>query len=292
MVVNSFVFILQLRSCPVEGVIYSLVSAVCWAANGVFYKKAVSKVSTFTANFHRTLVATALFSIPALPVIGEMLGVDVTTMLVLVASAFFSFYLGDSFYMASLKRCPVSVALPVSSTYPIYVVLLSPLIYNTKPTISAFVSALLVFLAVLIVYMRKERVNFLGVFFALMAAVSWSIAILSLDYLTAKLPVSLVAFVRMLMCLAMLAPFAKFEELDERESIIYAGFLGGLLTFIGVFLFISAVNISGSWRVVQPSATSPVISAVMGKVIFKERIDVRLIVSIALIVLSTLLLLL
>ncbi len=194
--------------------------------------------------------------------------------------------------MASLKRCPVSVALPLSSTYPIYVVMLSPLIYSTKPTIAAFASALLVFLAVLIVYMRKESASFLGIFFALMAAVAWSIAILSLDYLTAKLPVSLVAFVRMLMCLAMLAPFAKFEELNEKESIIYAGLLGGFLTFIGVFLFISAVNISGSWKVVQPSATSPVISAVMGKAIFKERIDVRLIVSIVLIVLSTLLLLL
>ncbi len=274
-----------------EGVILSLMSAICWALNGTFYKKAVSKVSVFTANFHRTIISSLCFAIIALPEISEIFEIDIKTALVLVLSAVLSFYLGDLLYLSSLKRCPVSIALPLSATYPIYVVILSPIIYRTHFSFIALVSAFLVFLAVVVVYGRKGDINTVGIIFALLAALSWSLAILSLDYLTSKLSVPVIAFSRMLLVLVLLAPLVKSNEIKEKESIIYAGIFAGFLTFVGVYFFISAVNISGSWRVAQPAATSPVFAALFGKIAFGEKIDLRLIVAISLIVISTLLLL-
>ncbi len=275
-----------------EGVLYSLIAAICWALNGIFYKKAVEEVSPFSANFHRTIIATLWFGLVALPVVHEVLYLDSLTLAVLIVSAVLSFYMGDSLYFASLKRTPVSIALPVSSTYPIFVVLLNPLFYGVQLTAIPFVSALLVFLSVLIVYGKKDEVRISGVILALSAAMCWALAILSLDYLTLKLSVPTVAFTRMLMTLAMLAPVAKVSELGNKNSFVYAGVLGGTLTFVGVFLFVSAVSISGSWKVAQPSATSPVIAALLGKIVFGEKIDIRTITAISLIVISTLLLLL
>ncbi|OYT34966.1 hypothetical protein B6U96_11540 [Archaeoglobales archaeon ex4484_92] len=275
-----------------EGVLYSLVSALCWAFNGIFYKKAVSKVSVSTAIFHRTIVSAILFGFISVNSIHLVLRISVFTFLILILSAVSSFFLGDYLYLSSLKRCPVSISLPVSSTYPVFVVLISPLVYGASISSRAFCSAALVTISIFVLHFRNEKIEKIGVLLAVLAALLWSLAILSLDYLTSVLPVSLVAFIRMLICLVLIAPLLNYSEIQNKISLGYAGLLGGTLTFIGVFLFITAVDISHSWNVTQPSATSPVISAVLGKVIFREEITSRLSISILMILLAILLLLL
>ncbi len=272
-------------------VLLPLTAAICWAFNGIAYRRGVQDVSVFTANFHRTLFAT-LYFLPMAAIDLPKATIDFQTATVLIISAILSFYIGDLSYLASLKRSPFSIALPASSTYPIYVVLLSTVIYGAKLTINTLLSAFLVFVAVYIIYGSREKGEVSGLPYALLAAFSWALAILTLDFLTDRLPVSVVAFTRMLLCLALLTVTTKRDEIFNRDSAIYAGIIGGFLSFAGVALFITAIKISNSWNVVQPSSTSPVFAAIFGAVFLKERVDRRLAIGIATVVLAILLLLL
>ncbi len=276
---------------PVIEILLSLTAAICWAFNAIAYKKGVEEVSVFTANFHRTLFATLFFMPFALPDIPTS-NFDMTTIAVLILSALLSFYIGDLSYFAALKRSPVSVALPASSTYPIYVVIFSAFIYGAEIRANALISAFLVFLAIYVIYGSKsERISLSGLLFALLAAFSWSFAILTLDFLTARLSVPVIAFTRMLLCLALLSITAKRDEIMNRKSVFYSGIAGGFLSFLGIAVFITAVKLANSWNVVQPSATSPVFSALLGVIILKEKIDYRLAAGIGIIVVAILLLL-
>ena len=273
-------------------ILLSLIAALCWAFNSIAYKKGVEEVSSFTANFHRTLFAVIFFLPLALPDIPRS-NFDPETIAVLILSAVLSFYIGDLSYFAALKRSPVSVALPASSTYPIYVVLFSALIYGAKIRINALISAILVFLAVYVIYGGKntQRISLSGLLFALLAAFSWSFAILTLDFLTERLSVPVIAFTRLLLCLILLTLTARKEEIINRKSILYSGVAGGFLSFAGVMVFITAVKIANSWNVVQASATTPVFSALLGTWILKEKVGYRLAIGIGIIVGAILLLL-
>ena len=275
------------------GVIYALISAICWAINGIIYKIGLKEVGAFTANIHRTLSVIIYLTPIAVIQNGfrEVLFIDPITALVLFVSAFFAFYLGDLLYMTALKKSSVSIALPISSSYPVFVVLLSPLLYSAKITLNGLTSALLVFLAVYILYGRED-VEIKSAGFAFFAAISWAFAILSLDFLTKRLSVVMVALIRMCINTFFLLPSVNRREILNKNSMIYTGAIGGFLTCVGLITFITAVSISGSWTVVQASASSPVLGALLGKIVFRERIDIRLLTSVLLIVLSIMLLLL
>lgn len=272
------------------GVLLSLTAAICWAFNGIAYKKGVQSVSIFTANFHRTFFATLYlfpFTVWELP----RISLDAQTALILVVSAILAFYIGDLSYFASLKKSPVSIALPASSTYPVYVVLLSTVIYGEKLSINTLISAILVVLAVYIIYGSGKKEETSGVFYALLAAFSWALAILTLDLLTNRLPVSVVAFVRLLFCLALLSFTVKTDEIFNKESVIFSGAIGGFFSFLGIMLFITAIKISNSWNVVQPSSSSPVFAAIFSAIFLKEKLKLRLLLGISVVILAILLLL-
>jgi len=279
----------------VEGLVLAIIAAFCWGSSGVVYKKGLKNASEIYGNMVRSIFASLLF-LPILIFGGyffELMSIDLFTVLILIFSAILSFFIGDLLYLSSLKSSPVSIVLPFASTYPIYVVLLSQVIYSVKFNLNLLIAATLTVLAVYIISksVRKttnENKGLKGVYFALLAAFFWSLAILTLDYLTTKLSVVTVAGVRMMFNAAILLVIVSSLEGIKIESnaIKYLGIGGGILTFVGILSFIEAVHLVGSWRVSPITASSPVIGALLGKISLKEKIDKPTAISIFLVVLG------
>ena len=282
-----------------EGVVLAVVAALCWGSSGVVYKKGLEGVSELYGNMVRSIGASLLF----LPIlifgnyISELTRIDVFTASILILSAILSFFIGDLLYLYSLKRAPVSIVLPLSATYPVYVVLLSQVIYSVEFNLNLLMASLLTVTAVYTIGRSVKRAenthnreikSFKGVYTALLAAFFWSLAILTLDYLTTKLSVVTVAGVRMAFNAAILTLIvSRLEGFKINSNAIkFLGIGGGILTFGGIYSFIEAVHLVGSWKVTPITASSPVIGALLGKVSLKEKIDFYMATSILMVVLG------
>jgi DME family drug/metabolite transporter len=271
------------------GVFFAILSAVSWAVAGSIFKKGLLSTDTFNGNFVRSLFASIFFApILLLESPYEVFSMDFITLAILILSTLFSFFVGDLLYFASLKRTAVSIALPLASTYPVYVVLLTTVIYSIPFNPFTLLAAIMTVLAVYVIP-KDGSGGTSGFHLALLAAMSWAISIIMLDFLTARLSVITVATLRMALNAAILAAIVAPKLNLDRNAIIYAGLFGGAISVIGIFSFVQAVSMIGSWRTSPIVATSPVIGAAISKVWLGERIDKKTMLAIALVFLSVLL---
>lgn len=268
------------------GISLALLSAICWGAGGVIFKLGLRNVNEYTGNLVRSAFAV-LFLLPVVMLRG-IEPLTIKLLLLLAFSTVFSFFIGDLLYFNALKNSPVSYALPLASTYPVFVALMDNFLYGYEITASVLLASLTALLAVIV--LPKEGGKFtLKSLTALFASLSWAISIVTLDYLTEHLsPVSL-AFLRLLLNSAMLYAMVRSVRID-RNTLFYMGFLGGLISVIGILSFVTSVSMIGSNMVSPISATSPVIGALVGKVFLKERMTVRHALAMLLVILSVLIL--
>lgn len=267
------------------GVALAVVSSVCWGVGGVIFKLGLKNVNEYSGNLIRSIFAS-LYLLPFVIYYGvEKL--TLLLLLILFVSAFFSFFLGDLLYFNALKTSPVSYVLPLAATYPIFVAVMDNIIYGAKITPNIALASLATFLAIVVIPKGGGEFT-LKSFTAVFASLSWAVAIVTLDYLTRYLsPVNL-AFLRLVMNSAMLFMVTRSISF-ERDTIIYMGIIGGMLSVVGILSFITAVKIMGSHLVTPISATSPVTGAIIGKIFLREKITLRHVIAMILVFLSVLL---
>ncbi len=268
------------------GILLALLSAICWGAGGVVFKLGLRGVSEYTGNLVRSTFAVVFL----LPVV-VLRGIEPLTLklvLLLVFSTIFSFFIGDLLYFNALKNSPVSYALPLASTYPVFVALMDNVLYGYEITASVILASLTALLAVIV--LPKEGGKFtLKSMTALFASLSWTISIVTLDYLTDHLSPASLAFLRLLLNSAMLFVMVRTVRVD-RNTLVYMGILGGMISVTGILSFVTSVSMIGSNIVSPISATSPVIGALVGKVFLKERMTVRHVLAMLLVVISVVIL--
>lgn len=190
-------------------------------------------------------------------------------------------------YFSFAKRSTVSVSLPLASTYPIHVLILSSIIYKTQITLELVLASFLVLLAVIVVP-KESGGRISGAYLALLAALSWALSMIILDYLTKVMSTVEIAFYRMLLNAALLFSLTRRVKFSK-DAAIFMGVIGGLISAIGILSFVKAVELIGSHRVSPISATSPVIGAVISRIYLKEKLTLRSLFAAFLIFLSVLL---
>jgi len=267
------------------GVGLALISAICWGAGGVIFKVGLRNVSEMTGNFVRSIFAV-LFLLPVIRV-NEITALTPKLIAILTLSSFFAFFLGDLLYFNALKNSPVSYALPIASTYPVFVAILDNMLYGYAVTTNVILASLSTLTAIVLI--PKEGGKFtLKSLTALFASFSWAISISTVDYLTTHIsPVNL-TFLYLLLNSAMLFS-VKRQTNFRKETIIYMGLIGGFLSVVEILSFITSVKLIGSNMVSPISATSPVIGVTMGKIFLKERMGMRHAIAIVLVSFSVLL---
>jgi len=121
---------------------------------------------------------------------------------------------------------------------------------------------------------EKERVNPKGFIFAILAPISWSLAILMMDWLTGYIDVLALAGLRMMSAalgISLLLPryLPELRRITLREVLILTGAaISGL--FIGQYLFVYSVNLVGSQIAAPVSAINPIIASALAIFLLKE----------------------
>lgn len=261
------------------GVLAALVSAFSWAASAILIKAGMRDKSPIAANIFR-LYAVSLMFVAVFLVNGtfsKLPSLSGKELAVAFISAQFGFVIGDYFYLSALKLMGVSRTVPITSTYPLWAILWAFLFLGRAINIRIILGA--VFVVAAIVEVRKaeeeERINPKGFIYAMIAPLSWSFAILTMDWLTVqRMPVLTLAGIRMMFAAVGVSIFLprygrEVRSITKREALLLTGAAAfGLL--IGQYLFVYSINLVGSQIAAPVSAINPIIASFLAVFLLKE----------------------
>ncbi|NJE26832.1 DMT family transporter [Thermococcus sp. MV5] len=260
------------------GALLALVAAFGWGTSSVLIKVGMKKKSAITVNIIRLYITVLSYLVLFIFTGSYREIVNLSWKLILVAfiSGQFGFVVGDYFYFSALRIMGVSRTVPITSSYPLWTILWTWLFLGRQINIQIVLGAFLVFLAIIIVRKGEieEHLNPKGFIFALLAPISWSIAIVLLDFLSSQVsPISLagirLAFAAMGITLFLPKYSTELKEVTKNEIVLLsAAALLGLI--IGQYAFVKSVSLVGSQISAPVSAINPIISSALAMALLKE----------------------
>ena len=255
----------------------ALFSAFCWALNGTIYKIGLRYGDIVSANFVRvTLTALGFFSI--ILVEGDLpkiLSTPKWIWLLLFVSAIFAFFIGDMLYMESIMRCGISRAVPLSSTYPLFVSLWSAILFErVQPNV--VIGAILIILAIWLIVGEDGKYDLLGYSMALGGAIFWSFSIMIVKILTFYLPPEAIAGFRFAVVSVVLLPIALGRDFNLK--CVKWMSLSSLIMVLGNYAFVMALSLASATIVSTLSALYPIIAQFLALGV-RERITLRVLIG-------------
>lgn len=279
------------------GSLAALGSAFGWATATILVKVGMRSKSPVAVNLIRlylvSLMYLAVFIITGR--LHEIFSADPKYLVIAFISAQFGFVIGDYFYFNALNWMGVSRTVPITSTYPLWTMLWAVLFLGRKVYPHKVLGALMIVLAIIIVRKAevKEKVDPRGFLFALLAPISWSIAITLMDWLTGYFDSFTLAGIRMLSAAVGASVFlpSRIGELKnttgkELITLTGAAFFG---LFFGQYLFVYSTKLVGSQVSAPVSAINPIITAALAILLLKEPPNSRILEGLALAVVGVLL---
>ncbi|WP_297093208.1 DMT family transporter [Thermococcus sp.] len=281
----------------VLGVLAALTSAVSWATSTILIKAGMKNKSPVTANIFRLYAVSVMFVVVFLidGTFSKIAELSPTLLAVAFISGLFGFVIGDYFYLNALKIMGVSRTVPITSTYPLWTILWAFLFLGRRISPQVVIGAILVVTAIIVVRRaeEEERVDPKGFIFALLAPLSWSFAILTMDWLTGYVDVLSLAGIRMMFAAIGVSVFLpkyrrELREITLREALLLTGaaFTGLML---GQYLFVYSINQVGSQISAPVSAVNPIIASALAIVLLKEPPNKKILEGLVLAVLGVVL---
>jgi len=266
------------------GVLAAIGSAFGWAASTILIKIGMRSKSPVSVNIIRLYLVSVFYALTLLLTgkFDEILRAEPRYLVMAFVSAQFGFVIGDYFYFNALHRLGVSRTVPVTSTYPLWAVVWAALFLGRKVPIRVYAGAFLIVLAITIVKRAEEREGSdpLGFVFALLAPVSWSLAITLMDWLTKyfdPLPLAALRMFSAAIGVSLFLPryWPEVREVNRRElKVLALAALSGL--FLGQLLFVYATQIVGSQISAPVSAINPLITSLLAVLVLGERPNARI----------------
>ncbi|NJE46535.1 DMT family transporter [Thermococcus sp. GR7] len=279
------------------GVLAAITSAFSWAASTILIKVGMRNKSPVAVNIFRLYAVSIMFAVIFLinGTFSQIAVLPPELLLVAFVSAQFGFVVGDYFYFNALKLMGVSRTVPITSTYPLWTILWASLFLGRKISPQVIVGAILVVVAIIVVRKaeEEEHINLRGFVFALLAPVSWSFAILTMDWLTQSIDVLSLAGIRMVFAAIGISLFLprygkELREITQKEAIVLIGAaISGLM--LGQYFFVYSVNLVGSQIAAPVSAINPIIASAMAILLLKEPPNKKILEGLILAVLGVIL---
>lgn len=279
------------------GVLAALTSAFSWAASTILIKAGMRNKSPVAVNIFRLYIVSVMFAVIFLfnGTLSQIESLSWKLLLVAFFSAQFGFVIGDYFYFNALNLMGVSRTVPITSTYPLWTILWTFLFLGRNISPQVLLGAILVVAAIIVVRKaeEEEHLNPKGFVFALLAPLSWSFAILTMDWLTGSMDVLTLAGIRMMFAAIGVSLFlprygSELREITKREATLLIGAaISGLM--LGQYLFVYSVNLVGSQIAAPVSAINPIIASALAILLLKEPPNKRIIEGLVLAVLGVIL---
>jgi DME family drug/metabolite transporter len=280
-----------------SGEAYAIACALLWALSSALLKSQTHKIHVIFLGALRTLPAlliywgVLLFSGRA----AELLHLPLRAWVYLAGSTLIGLVVGDSIYFQSMKLIGLSRAMPLSTTYPFFTMLLSLLFLDEHLGWTVVAGAVLIAAGgyLLALHRGKERlgeseatrrVNAVGVALALSAAVCWSMSTVLLRKGLDEVDATMANVVRLSVLVVALSAMAfKVGQVDRVKGyglrslgiVFLAGIIG---TGLGTFTFLTAVQRAGAARTSILTATTPLFGVPMS-LLLKERPSSRTLVG-------------
>ncbi|MBN1934078.1 MAG: DMT family transporter [Anaerolineae bacterium] len=259
-----------------SGEFYALACAFLWATSSALIKSQAHKMSVISLNALRAIPAVAIYwAMVALSGKGALIGALTTrAWVLLLLSALLGLVVGDVLYFQSMKLIGLARAMPLSTIYPFFTLLLSLLFLDEGLDWTTAVGAVLIVGGAYLLAFSKNkvgrdagqvspRVNAAGVSLALGAALLWSASTVMLRVGLEGVDTTLANALRLSLMLLVLLPVAIRQKAFKRAgeggihtwgAILLAGIAG---TGLGTFTFMRAIQYAGAARTSVLTAATP-----------------------------------
>lgn len=277
------------------GELAALGAALSWTVSAVMYKEALEKAKPVSANIVR-LASTSAILIAFTFALGNFwVLMDLSTEAIIVAciSGIIGLGFGDTLYMKSLKLAGVSRAVPITCTYPLFNLVWATFLAGETVTMPIILGALAIVFGVWLLSRDgkantnaiERRTLIIGVVFALLTAISWSISITMINVAVKETPdlmhalaINLIRTMAIAVSLLALAPIIDreygFLKIGKKTFATLA--FGGLIALgLGWFFLTYSFTQTTEARAVPISSTTPLFSTLSAIIFLHEKVTVR-----------------
>jgi drug/metabolite transporter (DMT)-like permease len=144
---------LDLESASLQGVLFGILSAVCYAIRTLMLKQHVSNYNGSMLMFYQVLILTAVL-VPLLLIMDS--SAMKTQYPYVLLLALLTTAIGHTLFVNSLKYFEVSTASIIASTQPIFGIIIAFLFLNEIPTWNTFIGGTLIISTVVIESIRSK----------------------------------------------------------------------------------------------------------------------------------------
>ena len=286
------------------GISMGLLAAFSWAIAAVFYRRSVGKLlNPLIVNVFRTPLAVVvlvfiLIFTSNLPLFLNVVD-NIFLFFMLILGTIVMNIFGDGFYLLSLRNIGVSIAYPLSYTYPILVAILAAVFLGEKIFFSLILGAIIGIVGIWFISSGKKeetgKYSFtMGIIYAISASLSWSVGIILYKILIEGLNPIVVGTWKLVFLFLISSPsllLARYpSEIDFEGKAIKYALIGGVFG-VGIgdwFFYISMDNVGAAFSAAL-TTSSPLLSLLLASVFLGEKVTYRKTVGTILIVIGIIL---
>ena len=268
------------------GEILALASALTMAIASMFYGMINKKISPLAVNLLTAIPALFIY-IVVLIFLGNINDIYITNLKILaliVAATMTTFVICGTLFIKSIRLAGVSVVAPITSTTPVFTMILAVIFFNEVLTPFLILGTLAVVVGVIILTIQKnvdetKRKNVRkGILYTLIIAVLWSISPILLKTILMDVGIIPLNVLRLSIHIGFLSIILASQKkllssfkIKTRDAVNIT-VAGGLGYFLTVILYLLSMELIGISRSTVLSCVFPLFAFILAVTFLKEEI--------------------